>query len=248
MKYVSIDIETTGLDPENCQVLSIGAVIEDTNNQVPIEDLPSFHVAILRQRIEGEPYALNMNRDLIQDIVYYQTAKDQDEKNDIVHFKNMKFMTDLEAVENFYYWLAENGFVEFNDPSSGGIVTRRNGMLVPAITRGTKPIHITAAGKNFSTFDLKFLEKLPRWKQLVKVRQRITFDLKFLEKLPRWKQLVKVRQRIIDPSVLFTDWFEDESLPSLGQCKERAGFEGTVAHDALEDCKDIVKLLRKKYN
>ena len=98
-------------------------------------------------------------------------------------------------------------------------------MLVPAITRGTKPIHITAAGKNFSTFDLKFLEKLPRW-----------------------KQLVKVRQRIIDPSVLFTDWFEDESLPSLGQCKERAGFEGTVAHDALEDCKDIVKLLRKKYN
>jgi len=37
-------------------------------------------------------------------------------------------------------------------------------------------------------------------------------------------------------------------LPSLGQCKERAGFEGTVAHDALEDCKDIVKLLRKKYN
>lgn len=225
MKYVSIDIETTGLDPENCQVLSIGAVIEDTNNQVPIEDLPSFHVAILRQRIEGEPYALNMNRDLIQDIVYYQTAKDQDEKNDIVHLKNMKFMTDLEAVENFYYWLAENGFVEFNDPSSGGTVTRRNGILVPAITRGTKPIRITAAGKNFSTFDLKFLEKLPRW-----------------------KQLIKVRQRIIDPSVLFTDWFEDESLPTLGQCKERAGFEGTVAHDALEDCKDVVKLLRKKYN
>lgn len=224
MKYVSIDIETTGLDPENCQILSIGAVIEDTNNQVPIEDLPSFHVAILRQRIEGEPYALNMNRDLIQDIVYYQTAKDQDEKNDIVHLKNMQFMTDLEAVENFYYWLAENGFVEFNDPSSGGTVTRRNGILIPAITRGTKPIHITAAGKNFSTFDLKFLEKLPRW-----------------------KQLIKVRQRIIDPSVLFTDWFEDKSLPSLGQCKERAGFEGTVAHDALEDCKDIVKLLRKKY-
>jgi hypothetical protein len=225
MKYVSIDIETTGLDPENCQVLSIGAVIEDTNHKLPIEDLPSFHVAILRQRIEGEPYALNMNRDLIQNIVYYQTAKDQDEKNDIVHLKKMQFMTDLEAVENFYYWLAENGFVEFNEPNSGGTVTRRNGILLPAITNKTKPIHITAAGKNFSTFDLKFLEKLPRW-----------------------KQLVKVRQRIIDPSVLFTDWFEDESLPSLGQCKERAGFEGTVAHDALEDCKDIVKLLRKKYN
>ena len=28
MKYISIDIETTGLDPEFCNVLSIGAIIE----------------------------------------------------------------------------------------------------------------------------------------------------------------------------------------------------------------------------
>lgn len=32
MKYVSIDIETSGLDPEINNVLSIGAVIEDTAN------------------------------------------------------------------------------------------------------------------------------------------------------------------------------------------------------------------------
>ena len=43
MKYISIDIETTGLDPENCQILSIGAVIEDTLNQLPFEELPTFH-------------------------------------------------------------------------------------------------------------------------------------------------------------------------------------------------------------
>ena len=42
MKYVSIDIETTGLDPETCQTIQIGAGIEDTNNPLPIEDLPRF--------------------------------------------------------------------------------------------------------------------------------------------------------------------------------------------------------------
>jgi len=39
-KYVSLDIETTGLNPENCQVLEIGAVIDD--GTTPIEDCPTF--------------------------------------------------------------------------------------------------------------------------------------------------------------------------------------------------------------
>ena len=34
MRYVSIDIETTGLDRQNDQVLEVGAVIEDTDKQL----------------------------------------------------------------------------------------------------------------------------------------------------------------------------------------------------------------------
>ena len=224
MRYVSIDIETTGLDTQICQVLSIGAVIEDTNNLLPIDELPSFHAAILTRRIDGEPYAINMNRDLIQSIVYYQTATDQDEKNDLIQMTGINFFEENKIVEEFYYWLAQNGFVDLNEPASGGYVTMRNGQMIPAVTNKTKPVHISAAGKNFATFDLKFLENLPRW-----------------------KQLIKVRQRILDPSVLYVDWFDDDSLPSLGKCKERAGFPGDVAHDALEDCKDVVKLFRAIY-
>ena len=225
MKYISIDIETTGLDPENCQVLSIGAVIEDTENIMPLEDLPTFHGVILSNRIEGEPYAINMNKDLIQKIVYYQTAQDQDEKNDLVQMTGMKFYEKEEIVEAFYYWLAENGFVEFDDIDSGGYVKMENGKMLPMITNKTKPVNITAAGKNFGTFDLKFLERLPRW-----------------------KQLVKVRQRILDPSILYINWREDESLPSLGLCKKRANLPEEVAHDAVEDAKDVILLLRKEYN
>lgn len=38
MKYVSIDIETTGLNPEVHQVIELAAVLEDTENLRPIGD------------------------------------------------------------------------------------------------------------------------------------------------------------------------------------------------------------------
>ena len=67
MKYISIDIETTGLDPSTCQILSVGAIIEDSNNIQSYEDLPKFHVAIKHDQITGSPFAINMNRELIEE-------------------------------------------------------------------------------------------------------------------------------------------------------------------------------------
>jgi oligoribonuclease len=225
MKYISIDIETTGLDPELDQVLSIAAVIEDTDNPLSFEDSPKFHGVIKRHRISGGLYAINMNRELIETLNHYMTAHDQDEKNDIVHMTGMQFYDESEIVSQFYYWLAYNGLVKLDDPDSGGYVLMHNDKMVPAITNKTKPLHINVAGKNFSTFD-----KL------------------FLERLPRWKQLIRIRQRILDPAILFVDWKEDESLPGLSSCKKRAGLNEYVSHNALEDAWDVVELLRKKYS
>lgn len=213
MKYVSIDIETTGINREKCQVLSIGAVIEDTNNPLPIEDLPKFHAAIIgREGLYGEPFALNMNKDLIETIVQYQTASDQDEKNDIVNMTGMQFYKEEDIVIAFYNWLAQNGMVE-------GITE-----YVSSRTNSAKKVYLNVAGKNFATFDRVFLEQLPRW-----------------------KQLIDCRNRILDPAILFVDWTEDEALPGLGLCKERAGYENHISHNALEDAIDVVEILRTKY-
>ena len=92
------------------------------------------------------------------------------------------------------------------------------------INGATKPITINVAGKNFGTFDKLFLEELP-W----------------------WKKLIRTRSRIIDPSILFVDWSNDEAIPSLTKCKERANIEGIVTHNALEDAWDVIELLRKNY-
>ena len=42
MRIVSIDTETTGLDYDTCQILQVGAVIEDTINVRPLDELPRF--------------------------------------------------------------------------------------------------------------------------------------------------------------------------------------------------------------
>ena len=68
MKYISIDIETTGLDPENNDILSIGAIVEDSNNPLPFDQCPKFHVAIIREQLTGSPFALNLNKELIESI------------------------------------------------------------------------------------------------------------------------------------------------------------------------------------
>lgn len=49
MKYVSIDIETTGVNPLVNDIIEFAAVIDDTNAKVPIENLPKFHRYIKKE-------------------------------------------------------------------------------------------------------------------------------------------------------------------------------------------------------
>ena len=224
MKYISIDIETTGLDPENCQILSIGAVIEDTLNQLPFEELPTFHGVIKRENVSGSLFALNMNRDLIETIVQYSTAQDQDEKNDIVHMTGMQFYHEDEIVEALFQFCYRNGLVpvDLNAPFKTMKVV--NGITYPVLNSNMTKVYLNCAGKNFAGFDKKFLEKLPRW-----------------------KQVFSIRSRVLDPGILFVDWINDESVPSLDECKKRAGIDGVVTHNAVEDAMDVVMLLRQCY-
>ena len=68
MKYVSIDLETTGLNPKKDKILSVGMVIEDTEKNTPIDELPSLHLYIVRDKIEGSVTAIDLNRDIIKSI------------------------------------------------------------------------------------------------------------------------------------------------------------------------------------
>ena len=82
---------------------------------------------------------------------------------------------------------------------------------------------VIAAGKNFASFDQKFLEKLPNWN-------------------------VNFAHRVIDPAMLYFKPFEDDKgLPSTKICMERAGITAEVAHTAVEDAIVVVDLIRRAY-
>lgn len=199
MKYVSIDIETSGLNPETCQILSVGLILENSNNKLSFEEIPKLHIILLHGFIQGEPYALNLNKGIIERALEYQKYAKNNERVSS-HYKGYTFLKPEDVAAHIQYWLKVNEF------GNG-----RHDVL-------------NVAGKNFGTFDKLFIEKLPEWNK------------KF-----------KIHQRILDPTVMFTDWIEDETLPNLSVCKARAGMSDVVSHDAIDDAWDVIELLRIKY-
>jgi oligoribonuclease (3'-5' exoribonuclease) len=143
MIFCSIDTETTGLDSDYCQVLSIGAVIEDTNKVLTLASMPQFHCIIYHERIEGQPYALNMNKDIIQEMATH--GKPQ--LGQFITLSRGVILVNAEDVTMlFESWLKDNGI----DPNS-----------------------VTVAGKNFNSFDREFLSKVPDWDLKIKIHRRV---------------------------------------------------------------------------
>jgi hypothetical protein len=222
MIYVSIDIETSGLDHEKHKVLSIGAIIEDTEKKLPYEECPKFNAIVLQNEITGSPRAITMNGGIIQMIGEYLEGTDETRHLMNTH-SNYSFYKEDEVVAEFYRFLFGNGFGYELGP--GDFVNNTiNGVEYPAIGGKTKPITLNVAGKNFGTFDKLFLQELP-W----------------------WQKLIRTRQRVLDPAILMVDWKNDKALPNLTQCKERANVTGIVTHNALEDAWDVIEVLRKFY-
>ena len=65
--YVSVDIETTGLDPYEHQIIEFAAVA--WTNDGPVWQLPYFHRIIQPEgNIVGSPYALSLNKAILDQL------------------------------------------------------------------------------------------------------------------------------------------------------------------------------------
>jgi len=228
MIYVSIDIETSGLEYKKHNVLSIGAIIEDTEKKLPFDECPKFNALVVQREIVGSPTALTMNSNIISLMSDY-IETDNEGRIKLQELENNKpygyeFHDQDNVVKAFYWFLYQNGFIDNDNFTKDGHSILKNGKLLPVINGNTKSITINVAGKNFGVFDKLFLQELP-W----------------------WTKLIRVRQRILDPAILMVNWNSDKSLPPLSVCKERAGLNNHVTHNALEDAWDVIEVLRKTY-
>lgn len=145
MKYVSIDLETTGLDYEKCTILEFAAVVDDLNVQEPVDRLPKFQCYMMQDYYCGEPYALAMHCDKFQKISNWRSS-------------GIEVCSPETLVNKFHTFLITFGFQETGRTQS----SLKDGYL-----------KINVAGKNFANFDNRFLEKLPNYNKLIKVGHRI---------------------------------------------------------------------------
>jgi hypothetical protein len=74
MKYVSIDIETTGLNHDICNIIEFAAIADDLKLQLPIENLPTFQTYILQDHYIGEPFALGMHAEIFKKLGNWKKA------------------------------------------------------------------------------------------------------------------------------------------------------------------------------
>jgi len=211
MKYVAIDIETTGVDPEVHQILEVGAILEDTNNILNYEDIPKFSCIIDRTELFGNVFALDMNKRIIEILKNYSVfPKEGYIAPGTEHYimkQKYNIIKEKELAFKFTQWLGPH--IQAEEDSMGFYTC--------------PPFNV--AGKNFASFDARFLNKVPEW-----------------------RAVVRYERRIIDPSTSYTNWMTDVRLPSLDECLVRAGVDKVVSHTAVEDCWDLIQVLRKKYN
>lgn len=179
MKYLSLDLETTCLQPHPDHILQISMVVEDTAALASVEELPHFTCFIKQEPITGEAYALAMNS-----------------------------------------WILEILSGRGSSPHQTLLPTNWEINAQKFLDRYFGGKKITVAGKNVAGFDLPFLPAI--------------FRRNF-------------RHKVLDPGTLFVDWKIDDQVPNFDICKKRAGIDGEVKHDALEDARDVIRLLRKGY-
>lgn len=232
MRITSIDIETTGLNPESSQILQIGAVIFDTNSET-FTPLGTYNKVIFHKEIHGEPFVIQMNSEIIKKIAilgneYYRKYTEylRVTSPDTVDFdlENARAITarvnEIEKFGRMPEDIAED-FYQFLLVNEGYYIDEK-----------TKKRHFNVAGKNFWAFDNNFLKKLPKWKLFF-------------------------HRRSFDPSNLYYKP-QDVVLPSLQECKERCMkmlenekneeirnlfTSSIVTHDALDDAMDVAKLI-----
>lgn len=102
LKYISIDVETTGLDPDNNQLVEVAAIIDNLNipTKVSIGELPSYHCYIKHDMYCGNPYALSLHTEKFKNI----------------HNNVGNILTPEEFVYSFYNWIVtNNGYYEITN-------------------------------------------------------------------------------------------------------------------------------------
>lgn len=204
MKVVSIDLETAGLDPDKHSILEIAAVSFDTLDK---EDYRCFRALVIpdnkKLQFTTDPYCAVLHARLWKDFLTFQSKKCEPQM--ISYNNNTSQMGEVyqrDLGSRLASWLHHDCGYAFEENQS---------------------IKITAAGKNFGSFDMRFLRRLPSF-----------------------APCVDIRHRILDVASHFLQ-HHDQQLPDTNLCCERAGIHKQTDHSALADALIVRDLCLKVF-
>lgn len=222
MKIVSIDIETTGLDAYEDQILEVGLVAYDTEKPFTQSPANSLRILLIRDSIAGNLFALNLNAGILKEMLdTKERMKNSPCKNFLAEEKDNMTVVYLNCTVE-----PELGTPCVEDRFKDTIVEFLTSNDCYVAEKYEKTPKITVAGKNYAMFDHKFLMADP-----------IT---RFLAE--------KVRHRVFDVGAIFT-LPEDKTIPNLKTCCERAGLANTtVTHYSVDDAVMVVLCAEAYFN
>ncbi len=151
MKYVSIDIETSGLDPERHSILEVAAVATEIGS--PTRHMFRALVIPNGMQVQTDPYCAILHMRLWEELLAFQLNSNS---------PNMIFL------DKSQYGVVMNG------QSLPGLVGNNLAIFLNTVW----PDHqrkdkITVAGKNPGTFDIPFLRKQTDFTECVQVHHRV---------------------------------------------------------------------------
>jgi oligoribonuclease len=219
MKYVSVDIETTGLDPVQHDILEFAAVLDDTlfgTKGIPqgpsVEQMPFFRAVIVEDDYTVTPYCGRLHFDLWKEICAVDKTRLNDEGHYVGHYNKNN-----NDIEDPACRLTDGAGVKTHYTKPEYFI----GLFIEWLESQGITESISPAGKNFGAFDLQFLKQYAGGD-----------DLPF-------------KHRTLDPGCMYAT-ATDEVIPSLEECLKRAGLTPDALHTALGDARDVVRLIRYK--
>lgn len=216
---ISLDLETTGLDPRKDDILEVGLVLFD-----PLAWPGTFGSCrtyrVMWDRLAGDPTALVMNAPLIKRIEEVKTIC---RKYSIDNPISGRELLALDLAKDV---MIKDSVVWERDDA----IYVRPEYLIPTIASWFRDLgfeRVTLAGKNVASFDMSFLE--------AHALEYISTPLKY-------------NRRLLDVGTLwYSPSVDGDVLPNSSAVFKRAGVTHDVTHTALQDALDVAYSIQKFY-
>lgn len=212
-KYLSIDTETTGLDPLKSELLEVGIIVFDSEKSFQQTSYNALRIVFVKEQIQGNLFALNLNKKLLEEILNVSKEFDKPNSEPILEVITDSLTTWYVDVRGKN--LLDRLYIFDHIDEDNKAIHNLTYKLTSFLSSAEENNKFNVAGKNFAMFDKAFLAKFSCFQKTI---------------------LKKMRHRILDVGSLYVTK-EDECLPDLNECLRRANINEEVPHNAIDDAR-----------